>query len=249
MPVYLFWISGNIPTKAVCHQTVYQEIFLPKQSVIRLYISGNIPTKAVCHQTIYQEIFLPKQSVIRLYISGNIPTKAVCHQTVYIRKYSYQSSLLSDCIYQEIFLPKQSVIRLYISGNIPTKAVCPLMRFLFEYSENCSYPFGRMDRVGWRLAHGEDGRGWSTLSQEVPHCSCKMSVRVHHLITSQPLSVRRCVIGIASWFDHGWVEQGWVKRAQRRLWFQEISGAHPVFIKWLWCFSQMESGHENDRQF
>ena len=26
---------------------------------------------------------------------------------------------------------------------------------------SCCYKFGRIDCVGWRLARGEDGRGWS----------------------------------------------------------------------------------------
>ena len=37
-------------------------------------------------------------------------------------------------------------------------------------SESCFYTFGRIDWFGWRLAHGEDGRGWPTgVPQEIPH--------------------------------------------------------------------------------
>ena len=52
--------------------------------------------------------------------------------------------------------------------NIPTKAFCPPMCILFVYSESCFSTFGRIDLVGWRLACGEDGRGWPTrVSQEI----------------------------------------------------------------------------------
>ena len=35
-------------------------------------------------------------------------------------------------------------------------------------SESCFYTSGRIDWVGWRLARGEDGRGWSTrVPQEI----------------------------------------------------------------------------------
>ena len=33
---------------------------------------------------------------------------------------------------------------------------------IISYSESCFYTFGRIDWVEWRLAHGEDGRGWPT---------------------------------------------------------------------------------------
>ena len=73
-----------------------------------------------------------------------------------------------------------------ISVNIPTKAFCPPMCILFVFSKSCFYTFGRIDWVGWRLARGEDGRGWPTgVPQEIPHFSCKMSAIARHLITSQ----------------------------------------------------------------
>ena len=56
-----------------------------------------------------------------------------------------------------------------ISVNISTKAFCPLMCVLFVCSESCFYTFGRIDWVGWRLARGEDGRGWSTRGPQEIH--------------------------------------------------------------------------------
>ena len=52
-----------------------------------------------------------------------------------------------------------------ITVNIPTKAFCPLMWILFVCSENCFYTFGRIDWVGWRLAHGKDGGGGAGLQE------------------------------------------------------------------------------------
>ena len=70
-----------------------------------------------------------------------------------------------------------------MSVNIPTKPFCPPMCFLFVCSESYFYTFGCIDWVGWRLAHGEDGRGWPTrVPQEIPNFSCKMSAIVRHLI-------------------------------------------------------------------
>ena len=59
---------------------------------------------------------------------------------------------------------------LVLSVNIPTKAFCPPACILSLSSESCFSTFGRIDWVGWRLARGEDGRGWST---RVPH-------EIHH---------------------------------------------------------------------
>ena len=43
-------------------------------------------------------------------------------------------------------------------------------------SESCFYTLGRIDWVEWRLARGEDGRGWSTSGpQEISHFSWNMS--------------------------------------------------------------------------
>ena len=47
-----------------------------------------------------------------------------------------------------------------ISVNISIKAFCPPMCFLFLCGESCFYTSCRTDWVGWRLARGEDGRGW-----------------------------------------------------------------------------------------
>ena len=59
-----------------------------------------------------------------------------------------------------------------ISVNIPAKTFCPAMCILFVCSKSCFSTFGRLDWAGWRLARGEDGRGWSTrVPQEIPHFS------------------------------------------------------------------------------
>ena len=42
--------------------------------------------------------------------------------------------------------------------NISTKSFSPLIYIVFVCSESCFYTFGHW--VGWRLARGEDGRGW-----------------------------------------------------------------------------------------
>ena len=68
--------------------------------------------------------------------------------------------------------------------NIPTKTFCPPC-FLCVCSESCFYTFGRIDWVGWRLARGEDGQGWSTrVPQEIPHFWRKMSAMVRHLFNN-----------------------------------------------------------------
>ena len=73
-----------------------------------------------------------------------------------------------------------------ISVNMPTKPFCPLTCFLFVCSESCFYTCGRIDWVGWRLARGKDGWGWSTRGpQEIPHYSYKMRATSQNLITSQ----------------------------------------------------------------
>ena len=58
-----------------------------------------------------------------------------------------------------------------ISVNIPTKAFCPRCVF-------CC-----IDWVRWRLARGEDGRGWSTGGpQEIVHNECESSLFDHQSI-------------------------------------------------------------------
>ena len=58
-----------------------------------------------------------------------------------------------------------------ISVYIPTKAFCPPMSILFVCSESCFHTFGRIAWVRWRIARGEDGRGWPTRVSEIPHFS------------------------------------------------------------------------------
>ena len=63
-----------------------------------------------------------------------------------------------------------------ISVNIPTKVLNTILdRILFLlFCPSCFYTFGRIDWVGWRLARGEDGRGWPTgVLQEIPQFSYK----------------------------------------------------------------------------
>ena len=69
---------------------------------------------------------------------------------------------------------------LVISGSVSTKTFCPPMCFLFVYSESYFYTFGRIDWVGWRLAHGEDGR-------KIPYFLCKVSAIARHFDFDSPI--------------------------------------------------------------
>ena len=72
-----------------------------------------------------------------------------------------------------------------ISVNIPIKAFCPPMCILFVCSKSCFYTFGRIDWVGWRLAHGEGGRGYQSAtgdSQFLIQDECDRSAFHHQSI-------------------------------------------------------------------
>ena len=70
--------------------------------------------------------------------------------------------------------------------NIPTKIFCLPLCILFVCSESCFYMFGRIDWVGWRLTHGEDGRGWSTgVSQDPPFHHQSILMKDHFMETAK----------------------------------------------------------------
>ena len=72
--------------------------------------------------------------------------------------YSHQTIRSSDVYSVRL----QSQLFVYVFVYV-TNTFCPLMCIPFVCSESCFYTLGHnIDWVGWRLARGEDGRGWPT---------------------------------------------------------------------------------------